>query len=294
MASRRRGRRKPGRPCLAGVAVFGRRAKAPGDDRVELTREALVGHRTLRPQRQRQLGELLLSRPPPAARPGPRRPRQAPVPPRGRAARRHEISLHASLSLVMTRCRLVPAFDSLIDSTRAISALLSPALNLSAIRSRSRGVERLERQLHHGCTRRIRPVGDRLVGLLTEQRRLPAAPPQLVQSRVARYPEQPCSLAPASGAEARALAIRTLEHRCGDVLGGASVPQQRRHVGVDVVPAGAVERLEAGDRSRVRRLRRHDQRVVHTLTTNDRPFHHTGIIGASARPIETGHPKVAV
>ena len=47
----------------------------------------------------------------------------------------------ASLNLVTARCRRVPAFDSLIPRTEAISALSRPAKNLSAISSRSRGAE---------------------------------------------------------------------------------------------------------------------------------------------------------
>ena len=110
-------------------------------------------------------------------------------------------------------------------------------------------------RLESGQGRADRGAAERVGGLVLGRRRVAVAgvrgerrgappPAQLVQRGVARDPEQPRTGAPARGPVAAPLAIRALEGLRGDVLGGRTIADERRDVGVDVVARGAVERVE--------------------------------------------------
>src|ERR1700744_4782860 len=77
------------------------------------------------------------------------------------------------------------------------------------------------------------------------ERRHALATAQFVQRGIARDAEQPRALLAAPAIEGHTAPIGPLEGERGDVLGGGAVVQERRHVGEDVVPARAIEQLEA-------------------------------------------------
>ena len=99
----------------------------------------------------------------------------------------------------------MPAFDSVIPSTAAISALARPAKNLSATSSRSRGAQPVERGAEREAALALLDalgrggaVGvDRLGGQLG----LAPAPAQLVEGGVAGDPEQPGARLAAAGSK---------------------------------------------------------------------------------------------
>jgi hypothetical protein len=129
---------------------------------------------------------------------------------------------------------LVPAFDSLMPSTRL----------------QARVVERIGPEL----------------GLTS-----PA--PQLVEGSVAGDAEEPCPCAAPAGIEPRLLAVGALERRCGDVLGGAEIAQQASGIGIDVIAAGAVEPLEV-EPALGRHLSSGKDCVAHALTTGEAAVRH--------------------
>ena len=95
----------------------------------------------------------------------------------------------------MARCSLLPALETLTPSTAAISALSSPAWNLSATSSRSRGssVASAARTAARRSAVSASSSGAwRLeVGRLGGQRGAALPPAQLVERGVARDAEQP-------------------------------------------------------------------------------------------------------
>ena len=131
-----------------------------------------------------------------------------------------------------------------------------------------------ERLAHGGATQRdLGPVLDpaaRILGLARPRVGQPPAAAQLVESRVARDAEQPGSLLAAAAIKGPPAPVGPLEGQRGHVLGRRRIAQQRGHIGVDVVTAGAIERLEALPRAgRVEapgRVCEYD----HTLTTKER------------------------
>ena len=148
----------------------------------------------------------------------------------------------------MARCSCVPALETLTPSTAAISALSRPAWNFRATSSRSRGSSR-SRAARTAARRSAASAwssgrGGLEVGRVGGQRRRALAPPQLVERGVAGDAEQPRARRPAGRLVGALLAVRALERVRGHVLGCRVIAQQRRHVGEDVVPRGAVERLE--------------------------------------------------
>ena len=72
-----------------------------------------------------------------------------------------------------------------------------------------------------------------------------AAAAQLIQCRVARNPEQPGPLLTPAPVKGSPPPICTLEGKRRHVLSRGSISQQSRHIGIDIVAAGAVERLES-------------------------------------------------
>ena len=133
-----------------------------------------------------------------------------------------------------------------------------------------------------------RLVGGDVLGV-HNQGRQPAAAAQLVERGVARDPEQPTALIAAAAVKGTAVAVGALERHRGHILGRGAVTQQRQHVGVDVVTAGAVERLEALPALAL--LIFPGRRVQpHTRTTPLARFHHAlsvSLRGPSWKPWES-------
>ena len=167
----------------------------------------------------------------------------------------------------MARCSWVPALETLTPSTAAISALASPAWNLSATSSRSRGSSVGERGADGGAAQRGLGVvlrrGGLDVGRVGGQRGGALAPPQLVERGVAGDAEQPGARRAAAGLVRALLAVCALERGRGDVLCRRAIAQQRGHVGVDVVARRPVERIEVQRRAGGPRWQWGGQRAGH-------------------------------
>ncbi len=163
----------------------------------------------------------------PAGLPGAARPA------RRSACRPYRAPSHASLSLVDGRCSLVPAFDSEMPRTEAISALPRPAKNLSAISSRSRALEGREgggqgeaplarsAPSWAGADRRGRP-GSAASSAWRPRRRSSS------RAALRAIPNSQARGSPRPRVEARALAVGALEGGGGDFLGRSPVAQQPR------------------------------------------------------------------
>src|SRR5581483_3932072 len=141
------------------------------------------------------------------------------------------------------------------------------------------GRERRERRPQGGAPQRGVGglLGGRgaLVGRLRRELRAPAPPAQLVERGVAGDAEEPCAPRPPAGPIGPALAEGALEGLGGDVLGGGAIAEQPGHVGVDVVAALAVERLE-GEVGLARRVAgRRCERLLHAPTTREARLHNT-------------------
>ena len=192
--------------------------------------------------------------------------------------------------LVTARCTRVPAFDSLMPRTEAISALSRPAKNLSAISSRSRGA-RVARAAPQGEP----PLGAFGARLDRRRPRRPAAPAassglattptELVEGRVAGDAEEPGARLAATGVEVATLAVGALEGGGGHFLGRRPVVHQARDVGVDIVSARAVEAIERHHLRLARCFARLCHRsLTHAPTTAPPPIHHTAMFPTIARP----------
>jgi hypothetical protein len=121
--------------------------------------------------------------------------------------------------------------------------------------------------------RRDRRVRGRVLRI-GDQGRDAAAAAQLVEGRVAGDPEQPRPLLAPASIKRAPPAVGPLEGQRGHVLGCRPVAEQSRHVGEDIVAAGAVEHLEAipptlGLGPSGKRLG-----LDHTLTTNRNAIRH--------------------
>src|ERR1700751_5595148 len=110
------------------------------------------------------------------------------------------------------------------------------------------------------------------------------APPQLVERRVARDPEQPRALLATAPVERPPAPVGTLERELGDVLGRAAVAEQRRNVREHVVSAGPIQLLEALPARLLRALVGRGHRTCHTLTTTRQAVHHDHIDKSSSKP----------
>src|SRR4051794_26600818 len=138
------------------------------------------------------------------------------------------------------------------------------------------GLERGHRGAHGGARRgcfRLVARGGRVEVLDVAGQRCDAlAPSQLVQRRVAGDPEHPGPLASPPRVERPAAPVGALEGLGGDVFGGGAIAEQGRHVGEDVVPARAIEILEAAGGLLLRQ--RHGQGLGHVTTTPVPEIHH--------------------
>ena len=187
----------------------------------------------------------------------PARPGARPSRGRGRGGRRGGASRDqastASRSLVMARCRSVPALLALTPSTSAISALERSAWYLSAISSRSRAARRAERAPDGVALAASSAAssGSGSAGGPGTRRSRRACGAAARRARRCGRCRTATRAGPAAGVEAGAALVRALERLGGDVLGRGAVSQQRRGVGEDVVPRVPVERVEV-ERARPR------------------------------------------
>src|SRR4051794_38744557 len=106
---------------------------------------------------------------------------------------------------------------------------------------------------------------------------MPGAAAELVEGGIPRDPEEPGPRSAAAPVELSPLAPSALERLRGDLLGGGTVTEQPGDVGIDVVPALPVERLE-GDAGLIDLPGGcRDSGSAHTGTTEPGPIHHTSI-----------------
>ena len=217
-------------PPLAGAAAAANRCVTRSSSE---RRERRRDRRALGGQQQRDLGQLGVLGRRPARRPASRRSRRAwraisgSIGSSGQA-----VALQAFLSFSIVRYSSVPAFDSLTPSTRASSALDSPAWNFSATISRSRARQRGQRGCGPRCgaarpRRRPRRARRPTSSGSADQRGEPPAPAKLVERRVAGDPEQPRPLLAAAAIEGAPAPVGALEGERGHVLGGGRIAQQR-------------------------------------------------------------------
>ena len=183
----------------------------------------------------------------------------------------------------MARWSWVPALETLTPSTAASSALSSPAWNLSAITSRSRGgrpASALRTAARSSARSAASSVARGGVDRLGDQGGDALAAAQLVERGVARDPEQPGARPALARVVGAGLAEGALERLGGDVLGGGAAVQQRDDVGVHVVARIAVERVEveAGRPGGCRGFERGAHRAGHGGTTSRRDFRHNSFL----------------
>ena len=150
----------------------------------------------------------------------------------------------------MVRYSRVPAADSLIPSTRAISAFAQAGVELERDDLALAGGQLEPAPPSTTVRRSATSAPSSTVAAAASSGSVtsvatPLAAPQLVERRVAGDPEQPRPLLAAAAVERPPAAVGALERERGDVLGGGAVAEQRRDVGEHVVAAGAVQRLEA-------------------------------------------------
>ena len=214
----------------------------------------------------------------PALRPASRRSRRAAQRSLDRSGIRQAVALQAFLSFAIVRCSIVPAFDSLMPSTFASSALERPAVKLQRDQLAVARGQRCEGRPHGGPPQRhlcavLRRGGFAVLRVGYKRGQAPT-PTQLVERRVTRDPEHPGTLFAASAIERSPTAVGPLKRERGHILGARAIAQQGEDVRIDVVSALSVQRLESLPRGPRSVCGSCCLRPDHILTTVLHPIHH--------------------